>query len=152
MCGTTRWKAAKATSKTMKNLDETGLVIAGCRHTLALKAVNMFCGELYVVYFSIHASLHTWKCRFGYMHFLHTRELCERNVKFMWHDVVCQYFPWSERVNFDCPKAVNMKPCLPLMHSKAHSWHCQVICNVCVILCQCCVQDLMGRTLARWCW
>ena len=46
MCGTTRWKAAKATSKTMRNLDETGLVVAGCRHTLALKAVNMFRGEL----------------------------------------------------------------------------------------------------------
>jgi len=46
MCGTTRWKAAKAISKTMKNLDETGLVVAGCRHALALKTVNMFRGEL----------------------------------------------------------------------------------------------------------
>ena len=46
MCGTTRWKAAKAASKTMKNLDETGLVVAGCRHIMAQKAVNMFRGEL----------------------------------------------------------------------------------------------------------
>ncbi|XP_065909643.1 uncharacterized protein [Dysidea avara] len=110
MCGTTRWKAAKATSKTMRNLDETGLVVAGCHHTLALKVVNMFRGEL-----------------FGYTHFLHTGELCERNVKFMWQDVVCQYFPWSERVNFDCPEALDMKPCLPIMHLKAHSWHCQIL-------------------------
>jgi len=87
--------------------------------------------KLYAIH--IHASLYNWKCRFGYTHFLHTRELCERNVKFIWHDVVCQYFPWSERVDFDCPEAVNMKPCLPLMHSKAHSWHCQVICRVCVM-------------------
>ncbi len=48
MCGTTRWKAAKAVSKTMSNLDETGLEVAGCRHALALKALNMFRGEVYV--------------------------------------------------------------------------------------------------------
>jgi len=46
MCGTTQWKAVKATSKTTKNLDETGLVVACCCHTLALKAVNMFHGKL----------------------------------------------------------------------------------------------------------
>lgn len=46
MCGTSRWKAAKATSKTMTNLDETGLVVSGCRHSIAQKAVNMFRGEL----------------------------------------------------------------------------------------------------------
>ncbi len=43
LCGTTRWKAAKAT---MANLDETGLEVAGCRHALALKALNMFRGEI----------------------------------------------------------------------------------------------------------
>ena len=46
MCGTTRWKAAKASSKTMRNLDETGLVVAGCRHTIAQAALNMFRGEM----------------------------------------------------------------------------------------------------------
>ena len=46
LCGTTRWKAAKSSSKTMKNLDETGLIVAGCRHVIAQKAVNMFRGEL----------------------------------------------------------------------------------------------------------
>lgn len=46
LCGTTRWKAAKSSSKTMKNLDETGLIVTGCRHVIAQKAVNMFRGEL----------------------------------------------------------------------------------------------------------
>ena len=48
MCGTSRWKAAKVSSKTMKNLDETGLIVSGCRHSIAQKAVNMFRGEMYV--------------------------------------------------------------------------------------------------------
>ena len=48
MCGTSRWKAAKSTSKTMRGLDETGVVVAGCRHIIAQKAVNMFRGEMYV--------------------------------------------------------------------------------------------------------
>ena len=54
MCGTSRWKAAKAASKSMKNLDETGLVVGGCRHTIAQAAVNMFRGEMYVTYIYIY--------------------------------------------------------------------------------------------------
>lgn len=46
MCGSSRWKAAKAASKTMKNLDETGLIVSGCRHSIAQKALNMFRGEM----------------------------------------------------------------------------------------------------------
>ena len=34
--------------KKLTNLDETGLTVAGCRHTVAQKAVNMFRGEMYV--------------------------------------------------------------------------------------------------------
>ena len=49
MCGSTRWKAAKARSKTMARLDETGLSVAGCRHIVAQKAINMFRGEMYVI-------------------------------------------------------------------------------------------------------
>lgn len=30
----------------MTNLDETGLEVAGCRHALALNALNMFRGEM----------------------------------------------------------------------------------------------------------
>ena len=62
MCGTSRWKAAKAASKSMKNLDETGLVVGGCRHTIAQAAVNMFRGEMYVthinVYFVYYVDMH----------------------------------------------------------------------------------------------
>jgi len=32
----------------LPNLDETGMVIGGCRHVIAQKAVNMFRGEMYV--------------------------------------------------------------------------------------------------------
>lgn len=40
MCGTTHWKA---------HLDETGIEVAGCRHGIAQKAVNMFRGEMYIL-------------------------------------------------------------------------------------------------------
>ena len=46
-CGSTRWKAAKATSKTMA-IDETGLEVAECRHVIGQKAINMFRGEMLV--------------------------------------------------------------------------------------------------------
>ena len=46
MCGTTRWKAVKAMSKSLANLDESGLEVAGCRHGIGQKAVNMFRGEM----------------------------------------------------------------------------------------------------------
>lgn len=39
-------KTAKAASKTMPHLDETGMKVAGCRHGIAQKAINMFCGEM----------------------------------------------------------------------------------------------------------
>ena len=45
ICGTTRWKATKVAPKTMTNLDETGLEVAGCRYALALKAINICFGE-----------------------------------------------------------------------------------------------------------
>jgi len=47
LCGSTRWKAAKAVSRTMNSLDECGLEVAGCRHGFGLKALNMFRGEMY---------------------------------------------------------------------------------------------------------
>ena len=39
MCGKTRWKAAKAVSKTMGHLDECGLEVAGCR-TKSIKYIT----------------------------------------------------------------------------------------------------------------
>jgi len=46
MCGSSRWKGTKAASKQMRNLDETGLIIAGCRYTIAQSAVDVFRGEM----------------------------------------------------------------------------------------------------------
>jgi hypothetical protein len=108
MCGTTRWKAAKSTSKTMANLDETGLEVAGCRHGIAQKAVNMFRGEI-----------------FGYPHYLHTRFFM--NVVCFWADVVCQYWPWARQKEAVTGIPLTSVPCLSVMHANAHSWLCQVL-------------------------
>lgn len=111
LCGSTRWKAAKAASKTMKNLDETGLEVAGCRHALALKALNMFRGEM-----------------FGYPHYLHTQNF--QSAKCIWADIICQYWPWAVVKAESCPNlrsAMCAQPCLSVMHAKAHSWHCQIL-------------------------
>ena len=53
MCRGTHWQAARSKcNKTFSTLDGTGLVVAGCRHVLALKAVNMFAWEQYAMLFS----------------------------------------------------------------------------------------------------
>ena len=44
--GTSSFKAAKSSFKTLKNLDETGLVVARCCHVIAQKAVKIFHSEL----------------------------------------------------------------------------------------------------------
>ncbi|XP_065901149.1 uncharacterized protein [Dysidea avara] len=109
LCGSTRWKAAKTKSKTMANLDETGLSVGGCRHVIAQKAVNMFRGEIH-----------------GYTHYLHTRIFGPSGVRHIWVDVICKYWPWARNKQslFDMG---DMKACLPVMHAKAHSWHCQIL-------------------------
>ncbi|XP_046861723.1 uncharacterized protein LOC124455016 [Xenia sp. Carnegie-2017] len=53
-CGDTHLKAAKMVSKSKKKQDETGLEVAGCRHSIAQATLNMFRGEIY-----------------GYAHYLH---------------------------------------------------------------------------------
>ena len=52
--------------------------------------------------------------------------MIQSNVKYLWQDVVCQYWPWAERAALSTPASLQMKPCLPAMHAKAHTWHCQV--------------------------
>lgn len=130
MCGTTRWKAAKAASKSMANLDETGIVIGGCRHVIAQKAVNMFRGEMYVCTYVGIKSLYKlhFLNRYGYSHYLHEKVFAPRGVQWLWEDIVCQYWPWAQNKSpmFPQSRAMNMKPALSVMHSKAHSWHCQV--------------------------
>jgi hypothetical protein len=92
----------------MANLDETGLEVAGCRHGIAQKAVNMFRGEI-----------------FGYPHYLHTRFFM--NVVCFWADVVCQYWPWARQKEAVTGIPLTSVPCLSVMHANAHSWLCQVL-------------------------
>ncbi|XP_048581071.1 uncharacterized protein LOC116618759 isoform X3 [Nematostella vectensis] len=106
MCGESNWRAAGNVAKKRKNLSETGLEIAGCRHALAHNAVNMFHGEIY-----------------GYAHYLQTTYFLPKEVEFFWYDVVCQYWPWLRM--HDPDTASKMKPALSVMHAKAHSWNCQ---------------------------
>lgn len=106
-CGDTTWTAAGNSLKKKKNLDETGLEILGCRHSLAQAAVNMFYGEIY-----------------GYAHYLQKEYLLSRSVDFFWCDVICKYWPWLKKKD---SFAAAMKPALSVMHAKAHSWSCQVV-------------------------
>ena len=64
--------------------------------------------------------------RYGYTHYLHVNDCIQRKVKYLWQDVVCQYWPWAEKAVLSTPAALEIKPCLPAMHAKAHTWHCQV--------------------------
>ena len=91
-----------------KNLDESGLEILGCRHSIAQKAISMHRGEIY-----------------SYAHFLQTNYLIPKGAQYFWYDVVCMYWPWLIKNKSDA--AEKMKPALSVMHAKAHSWSCQVM-------------------------
>ncbi|XP_032232016.2 uncharacterized protein LOC116605656 isoform X1 [Nematostella vectensis] len=108
MCGESNWRAAGNNLKKKKNLSETGLEIAACRHGLAQNAINMMYGEIY-----------------GYAHYLQLNHFIPKGVKFLWYDVVCLYWPWLRRNENEASK--KMKPALSVMHAKAHAWHCQAI-------------------------
>ena len=126
-CGSTRWKAAKAVSRTMPSLDETGLEIGGCRHAIGQKAVNMFRGEMYDYMYCV--LLYYDNCySYGYAHYLHTKVFAPRNVGYFWEDIVCKYWPWARNKEHLFPGSMDMIPCLSVMHGKAHSWPCEV-CN-----------------------
>ena len=76
LCGDSTWHAAGNSIQRKRNLSETGLEIAGCRHALAQHAVNMMYGEVY-----------------GYAHYMQLNYFIPNNVKFFWYDVVCKYWP-----------------------------------------------------------
>lgn len=105
-CGDSNWRAAGNTGRKKAKLDETGLEILGCRHSIAQAAVSMFYGEMY-----------------GYAHYLQEKKMMPDKVKFMWYDVICKYWPWL--IKQDPATANVMKPGLSVMHAKAHSWSCQ---------------------------
>ena len=116
-CGGTVWRAARSRASSRPNQDQTGLEVAGCRHALAQKACNMYSGEQY-----------------GYPHFLHAFILLPMRVKTLWQDVICQYWPWAKKQAHK--EAVEtMQPALSVMHSKAHSWDCQVCHRVYISVC-----------------
>ena len=68
MCGESTWRAARNRAEEKKNLDETGLEILGCRHTVAQAAVNVFQGEIY-----------------SYAHYLQKHVLTRNNTLFLWY-------------------------------------------------------------------
>lgn len=106
-CGNSNWRAAGNTVKKKRNIDETGLEILGCRHSIAQAAINMFYGVVY-----------------GYAHYLKKVFLVAKKVQFLWYDVICKYWPWLRKTDSTC--AESMKPALSVMHAKAHAWTCQV--------------------------
>lgn len=111
-CGDSTYKAAKNTSSKFKHMDETGLIMASCRHGLILAACNMFTGE-----------------NFRYIHFMH-KQAYLKNVKFLCYDVVCRYWPFAERIGKKIPEFCDltkkMNAFLSEMHGKTHKRECQV--------------------------
>ncbi|XP_072045397.1 uncharacterized protein [Amphiura filiformis] len=112
-CGNSKWKAARETTSRHSKLDETGLVVVGCRHAIAQKAVNMHAGELY-----------------GYSHYLHIHFLMQQSVDYLFQDIMCKYWLWANKVGTTSSLwqegTTCIKPALSVFHAKAHSWHCQV--------------------------
>ena len=68
-CGDSTCRAAGNSLHKKRNLCETGLEIAGCRHSMAQKAVNMMYGEIY-----------------GYAHYLQKTYFIPKRVKYFWYD------------------------------------------------------------------
>jgi hypothetical protein len=65
---------------------------------------------------------------YGYPHYLHTRVLLPKQVKFLWEDVICLYWPWAVSNTPEAyVDALDMVPALSVMHGKSHSWNCQVL-------------------------
>ena len=99
----------------MRGLDETGLIIMGCRHGWVWRALNMFSGETY-------------------RHVLYLHEYAkDQNCRFFCYDVVCQYWIFllkvtqteelRERFESLTEQTVDF---LSRWHGKTHAWFCQV--------------------------
>lgn len=113
-CGS-EFKAAKSSASKSSKHDETGAVIATCRHHIIPRAVNMFVGETYR-----HAHY--------LQHFFY-----KKGVTFFCYDVICQYWPWAVKLAshfHDFPDFVEMIekmiPFLSRMHAMIHVWYCYV--------------------------
>lgn len=114
MCGGSVFKAAREDSNKAKMYDETGLVVSSCKHCVVSCAINMFKGE-----------------SFTHVAFIHN-EAMRCGSKFFCYDVICQYWKWmGKKVSKQFPEyrglTKKMNGFLPIMHSKAHHWPCQVL-------------------------
>ena len=114
MCGNTHWKAAKAASKTLQHVSETGVMIGVCRHGIQLKALNMFQGEI-----------------FAYPMYLQYTFFNMPEMYFC-QDIICKYWPYLKSIIDKCPtdqcfsQLSLQRPFLSVMHAKAHEGKCQV--------------------------
>ncbi|XP_026100170.1 uncharacterized protein LOC113071007 isoform X3 [Carassius auratus] len=113
ICGTSTWAVARETSKkTNTKCDEEGLEVAVCRHSILLRGLNMFRGEI-----------------FAYPLFLQKELATKTNCKFFCTDIMCRYWPYLQKVAQAFPEMQNltqMKPFLSVMHAKGHSTKCEV--------------------------
>ena len=67
----------KQSARAKKKQDETGLEIACFRHSVVQAAVRQ---EIYII---------------RYPHYLHTRVLLPKQVKFLWEDMICLHWLWA---------------------------------------------------------
>ena len=106
------WAAGRNNTESLpskRSQDETGLIVATCRHSVVLGGVNMYRGEAY-----------------AYSHFLHQTRF--PRVQFYASDIVCKYWPWAQRVSRLWPEydTSNSEPFLSVMHATGHAYYCQV--------------------------
>lgn len=88
-------------------------MVAGCRHALMQKAVNMWTGEMY-----------------GYGLYLQKNVLEPIGVKYLFYDVICKYWPWMKNictVSNQSAKESTLIPALGQLHGKLHKWTCRVL-------------------------
>lgn len=115
-CGDSTFSAAKSDAPMRRNLDETGLQVCSCRHSIIKQAVNMHHGESYR-----HTS------------FLEVY-LRKRQYEFICGDVMCRYKVFAEKVKtlqndkgeYLFPELMGSKYFLGRMHAHAHVWYCPV--------------------------
>ncbi|XP_043207566.1 uncharacterized protein LOC122373504 isoform X2 [Amphibalanus amphitrite] len=112
-CGISSWAAgrnAPGRVPSKKTQDETGLIVATCRHSVILGGVNMYRGEL-----------------FAYSHYLQQKRF-PNGLQYFASDIVCKYWPWTQRVGQLFPEHAthDTKPFLSVMHAMSHAYYCQI--------------------------
>ncbi|XP_043246029.1 uncharacterized protein LOC122393759 isoform X2 [Amphibalanus amphitrite] len=111
-CGLSSWAAGRNNPEkppSKRSQDETGLIVATCRHSVILAGCNMYRGESY-----------------AYSHYLHQSRFPA--VKYYASDIVCKYWPWTQRVSRRWPEydTHGSEPFLSVMHATGHAYYCQI--------------------------